>query len=190
VQASHHPRAPLSLRTTLSRAQSQYLDRYAEPEASLARVIRGRFAHVLTIPAYDEGNALLDTLASIPAGPLGDVLTIVVINGRVDSPHSTREANLAMLERLRSDFGSGKRIANGLRMTEHSRGALLLIEWVATVDGRMTVYTVLLTGAIFNAFSAALIYFIQSVASLEQLQPGGRRVEQFGIGDCQPAGGA
>lgn len=48
-------------------------------------------------------------------------------------------------------------------------GALLLIEWVATVGGRLTVYTVLLTGAIFNAFSAALIYFIQSIASLEQL---------------------
>ena len=48
-------------------------------------------------------------------------------------------------------------------------GALLLIEWIATVDGRLTVYTVLLTGAIFNAFSAALIYFVQSIASLEQL---------------------
>jgi iron complex transport system permease protein len=48
-------------------------------------------------------------------------------------------------------------------------GALLLIERIATVDGRLTVYTVLLTGAIFNAFSAALIYFIQSIASLEQL---------------------
>jgi iron complex transport system permease protein len=48
-------------------------------------------------------------------------------------------------------------------------GALLLIERIATVGGRLTVYTVLLTGAIFNAFSAALIYFIQSVASLEQL---------------------
>lgn len=47
--------------------------------------------------------------------------------------------------------------------------ALLLIERIATVDGRLTVYTVLLTGAIFNAFSAALIYFVQSVASLEQL---------------------
>ena len=47
--------------------------------------------------------------------------------------------------------------------------ALLLIERVATVGGRLTVYTVLLTGAIFNAFSAALIYFLQSVASLEQL---------------------
>ena len=48
-------------------------------------------------------------------------------------------------------------------------GALLLIEWVATVGGRLTVYTVLLTGAIFNAFSAALIYFLQSVASLREL---------------------
>jgi iron complex transport system permease protein len=48
-------------------------------------------------------------------------------------------------------------------------GALVLIQWIATVDGRMAVYTVLLTGAIFNAFSAALIYFIQSIASLRQL---------------------
>jgi iron complex transport system permease protein len=48
-------------------------------------------------------------------------------------------------------------------------GALVLIEWIATVDGRLTVYTVLLTGAIFNAFSAALIYFIQSLSSLEEL---------------------
>ena len=47
--------------------------------------------------------------------------------------------------------------------------ALFLIERVATVNGRLTVYTVLLTGAIFNAFSAALIYFIQSLASLEEL---------------------
>jgi iron complex transport system permease protein len=48
-------------------------------------------------------------------------------------------------------------------------GALVLIEWIATVGGRLTVFTVLLTGAIFNAFSAALIYFIQSLASLEEL---------------------
>jgi iron complex transport system permease protein len=48
-------------------------------------------------------------------------------------------------------------------------GALFLIERIATVGGRMSVYTVLLTGAIFNAFSAAFIYFIQSLASLEEL---------------------
>ena len=48
-------------------------------------------------------------------------------------------------------------------------GALVLIERIATVGGRLAVYNVLLTGAIFNAFSAAAIYFIQSVASLEEL---------------------
>lgn len=48
-------------------------------------------------------------------------------------------------------------------------GALLLIERVATVDGRLNVYTILLTGAVFNAFSAALIFFVQSVASFEEL---------------------
>ncbi len=48
-------------------------------------------------------------------------------------------------------------------------GALLLIERIATVGGQLSVYTILLTGAIFNAFSAALIYFIQSIASLHQL---------------------
>jgi cobalamin transport system permease protein len=48
-------------------------------------------------------------------------------------------------------------------------GSLFLIEWVARVEGRLTVYTILLTGAVFNATSAALIYFLQSVASLEQL---------------------
>jgi iron complex transport system permease protein len=69
-------------------------------------------------------------------------------------------------------------------------GALVLIERVATVGGRLTVYTVLLTGAIFNAFAAALIYFIQSVASLRELHAivfylmG--RVPSFGYGVLAP----
>lgn len=48
-------------------------------------------------------------------------------------------------------------------------GALLLIQYIATVEGQLTVYTILLTGAIFNAFAAAMIYFLQSIASLQQL---------------------
>lgn len=47
--------------------------------------------------------------------------------------------------------------------------SLALIERIATVGGRLSVHTLLLTGAIFNAFSAALIYFLQSMASLEEL---------------------
>ncbi|MFC1499885.1 FecCD family ABC transporter permease [Candidatus Zixiibacteriota bacterium] len=47
--------------------------------------------------------------------------------------------------------------------------ALVLIERIASHGGRFTVHTILLTGVIFNAFCAALIFFIQSIASLEQL---------------------
>lgn len=47
--------------------------------------------------------------------------------------------------------------------------SLVAIERIATSDGRLTVFTLLLTGAIFNSFSAALIYFLQSVASREEL---------------------
>jgi iron complex transport system permease protein len=48
--------------------------------------------------------------------------------------------------------------------------ALVVIERLATVGGRLSVFTLLLTGAIFNAASAALIYFLQSLASHEELQ--------------------
>ncbi|MFC1543864.1 FecCD family ABC transporter permease [Gemmatimonadota bacterium] len=48
-------------------------------------------------------------------------------------------------------------------------GSLVLIERVATIGGRFTVHTILLTGVIFNAFAAALIYFVQSIATLEEL---------------------
>jgi iron complex transport system permease protein len=69
--------------------------------------------------------------------------------------------------------GLGGALPHGAAVTVSSfagaLGALILIRSVATVGGRMTVHTVLLTGAIFNAFSAALIYFVQSLASLEEL---------------------
>ncbi len=48
--------------------------------------------------------------------------------------------------------------------------ALAAIERLAAAGGRLSIYSLLLTGAIFNAFSGALIYFLQSVASREQLQ--------------------
>jgi iron complex transport system permease protein len=47
--------------------------------------------------------------------------------------------------------------------------SLVAVERVATSDGALSVYTLLLTGAIFNAFAAACLFFLQSVASLEEL---------------------
>lgn len=47
--------------------------------------------------------------------------------------------------------------------------ALVAVERLATTRGRLDLYALLLTGAICNAFAAALIFFVQSVASAEQL---------------------
>ncbi len=112
----------------MPRALSQYLDRYAEPEAKGIGHMRRKFGHVLTIPACGEGRELHAALASIPAGPLGDVLTLVVVNARVDSPQSLREANLATLERLRADAGRAVAVARNASVCEHPRGALLLVD--------------------------------------------------------------
>jgi iron complex transport system permease protein len=48
-------------------------------------------------------------------------------------------------------------------------GALAGLERLATVGGRLDVLTLLLTGAVFNATSAAVIVFVQTVASREEL---------------------
>jgi iron complex transport system permease protein len=48
-------------------------------------------------------------------------------------------------------------------------GSLLLLARLASVAGRLNVYTVLLTGAVFNALSGAVIFFLQSIASFEEL---------------------
>jgi hypothetical protein len=112
----------------VSHAQKQYLDRYAEPEARELSALRRRFGHVLTIPAYGEERELRKALASIPVGPLGDVLIVLVVNGRVDSPQSMRDANLATLERLRAAGGCGIPIAQNTALHEHPRGALLLVD--------------------------------------------------------------
>ncbi|MBW2541306.1 MAG: glycosyltransferase, partial [Deltaproteobacteria bacterium] len=112
----------------MSRPQDQYLDRYAEPEARKLGPLRRRFGHVLTIPAYGEGRELVQTLESIPAGALGDVLTVLVVNGRADAPASMQEANIAVLERLRANGGRGIPLAVNAAVHEHPRGALLVVD--------------------------------------------------------------
>jgi len=112
----------------VSRAEKQYLDRYAEPEARELGALLRRFGHVLTIPAYGEERELREALATVPAGPLGDVLIVLVVNGRVDSPQSMRDANLTTLEELRKEGGRGIPLAPNAALHEHPRGALLLVD--------------------------------------------------------------
>ena len=84
-----------------SRPVSQYLARHAEPEAVAADALEGGLGHVLVIPAYGEGQSLFDTLGSVPKGPKGETLVIVVLNAREDSPPAMHEANEAARRRLR-----------------------------------------------------------------------------------------
>ena len=82
-----------------------YLARRAEPEARAAERLEGSFGHVVEIPAYGEGEDLFATLGSIPGGPQGDVLVLLVLNARADSPPAVHEANEAARRRL---AGRGK----------------------------------------------------------------------------------
>jgi hypothetical protein len=111
-----------------SRALRQYLDRHAEPEISMATGVTRRFGHVLTIPAAGEGASLHQVLSSIPAGPLGDVLLILVVNASVESPRWIKEANLDLFEQLKRDWGSGLRCGVAGTLYARPHGSVLLVD--------------------------------------------------------------
>ncbi len=125
VRAADRAGAALSAE---ARAHEQYLTRHAEPEARGLSIPPRDFGHVVTIPACGEGRALRDALGSVPAGPLGEVLIVLVVNGRADAPRALRDANLAALERLRAECGRGAPLAANAALHEHPRGALLLVD--------------------------------------------------------------
>ncbi len=98
---------------------------------------------------------------AILRNPLADPYVLGVSGG----------ASIGGVVALLAGLGSGAAASVGVPACAFlgAVGALALIERIATIGGRLTVYSLLLTGAIFNAFSGALIYFIQSLASLEEL---------------------
>jgi len=66
-------------------------------------------------------------------------------------------------------LAGGGRWATALGAFVGAVAALAAIERLATERGRLSVFSVLLSGAVFNAFAAAALVFLQSVASLEEL---------------------
>jgi hypothetical protein len=88
-----------------AKPERKYLDRYAEPEARLAEKI-GAFGHAVVVPSCGEGNLLLDMLRSVPLGTAGDVLVVLVVNGKRSSPSWVHEENRAVLARVRDAFGA------------------------------------------------------------------------------------
>jgi hypothetical protein len=112
---------------------AKYLSRHAEPEVRAVDSLSGSFGHVLVVPAYGEGRSLFDTLGSVPLGPAGDTLIVVVLNAREDSPPPVHTANAAVRERLALAAGAGgpaRVLAVSPPVTEHAlpHGRLVLID--------------------------------------------------------------
>ena len=117
-----------------SKPVSQYLSRHAEPEAAAADALPGDFGHVLVVPAYGEGQSLFDTLGSVPRGPRGDTLIVVVLNAREDSPPGVHEANDAararLIEAAASESGSSEATTRR-PASKYPNGAVLLVDRAA-----------------------------------------------------------
>jgi hypothetical protein len=113
------------------KALRKYLDRYAEPESAACRThLAGarRYGHVLCIPARGEGAGLLEALASVPEGPRGKVLIIVVVNEADASPDWVREANRASLAALGGAPPAAAAAGRPMQRHPHPRGDLLVID--------------------------------------------------------------
>jgi len=112
------------------KAVSKYLSRQAEPEAGLSDGVAGTFGHALIVPAYGEGQSLFDTLGSVPRGPRGETLVIVVLNARKDSPAAIHEANAAARKRLESGPKSSRPLPgdHAASELEFANGRVLVVD--------------------------------------------------------------
>src|SRR5512142_1736126 len=109
---------------------SKYLSRHAEPEAAVAPRIPGEFGHAIAIPAYGEGDSLFRLIGSIPSGPLGRVLVVVVLNSRADSAPEVQDANEAVRERLARELPHLATLSDAppIQLLELRGGMLLLVD--------------------------------------------------------------
>ncbi len=116
-----------------SKAIDKYLSRHAEPEARLAEKASGAFGHVLVVPAYGERESLFSLLGSVPVGPSGSVLIVVVLNARADSPADVHEANAAARERLGKNLEVSAELSGNppARAFATPGGALVVIDRAA-----------------------------------------------------------
>lgn len=102
----------------LSKAERKYLATEAEPEARAvaglldagafadrlgphaAARLTGTYGHVVIIPCVGEEDSLFAALDSIPPGPLGPVLAMVVLNARASAAVEVQAANARTRSRL------------------------------------------------------------------------------------------
>jgi hypothetical protein len=114
----------------VSKATRKYLERHAEPEArAINHFVSSAptFGNALIIPNFDEGENLFDTLASIPASPLGLVLVILVINATPHSSTEARDQNQWTLRELKKRFPQNS-AHSSLSFHEFPQGSLWVVD--------------------------------------------------------------
>ena len=114
-----------------AKATVKYLSQHAEFEAQLRTAIGARcgpFGHGLTIPSYAEGKGISRCLKTIPSGPRGPVLVVVVVNAPKEAPVAVHEANRETLGALRSDYGSPQIVSRDACLYSHPVGSLVVID--------------------------------------------------------------
>ena len=109
---------------------SKYVARHAEPEAEAAARVPDRFGHAVVVPAYGERESLFRLLASVPGGPRGPVLVVVVLNARADSPPAAHAANDDARRRLAAESEGGTVLSDAppIRVASLPGGALVVID--------------------------------------------------------------
>jgi hypothetical protein len=108
----------------------KYLTRYLEPEGRNVRDVPMTFGQAIVIPSFDEGDDLFHTLRTIPAGPLGETLTVLVVNTPADAAPSVHVRSQQLIESLGQEFGSEfhNEDQGFIRWFPHPRGALLCVD--------------------------------------------------------------
>ena len=123
---TQQPRGPAA-----DKALRKYLAQHAEPEADRIRECLApdrHYGHVLCIAAYGEGEGLVRSLSSVPEGPRGAILIIVVVNESNSSPDWVRVANQDTLAALRGRRAGAAELGAPMERQGHPRGDLLVID--------------------------------------------------------------
>ena len=112
------------------KAARQYLARHAEPESRAADALTGDYGHALVVPAYGERESLFSLLASVPGGPSGPVLVVVVLNARADSPAEVHAANAEARDRLARELSETVVLSDAPSIRSHrlAGGSLVLVD--------------------------------------------------------------
>jgi hypothetical protein len=78
----------------------KYLERYAEPEARMARELGHQYEAVVVVPAHAEAPSFVDELEPALKAAKSRVLLVVVVNGTDASTEAVHDANARMLSAL------------------------------------------------------------------------------------------